>query len=133
MVFDHELNSCRLFNQVLSFFSVPQIRIECGEKKSEPSDLAKDIAIKSATFRMKTECQAEVKEKPFKEFDAHEQIGMDFITSKDFDALKHESIQESKSNHNQVTQQIFTLKHDNTDELETYIHEVSDSEVNIFL
>ena len=35
-------------------------------------------------MEVKTEVKAEVKEEAFAEFNAHEQIGMDFITSKDF-------------------------------------------------
>ena len=35
--------------------------------------------------RMKTEFKAEIKEEAFQEFDHHEQIGMDYITSQEFD------------------------------------------------
>ena len=96
--------------------------MECGEKKSEQSDLAKDAGMNHS----------------------NDSSG----------ALKHESIPESKPiptsflvqtlqsictkklinmfKHNQVKQQIFALKHDDSDELKTFIHEEPSSEVNIF-
>ena len=40
---------------------------------------------------MKTELKAEVKEEAVEEFDTHEQIGMDFITSQYFDTLSKKS------------------------------------------
>ena len=105
------------------FFSVPQIRMECGEKNSEQSDLAKDARINQSNDRS--------------------------------GVLKHESIPESKPiptsflvetlqsictkklknmfNHNQVKQQIFTLKHDDSDELKTFINEEPSSEVIFFV
>ena len=41
--------------------------------------------------RMKTEFKAEIKEEAFQEFDHHEQIGMDYITSQEFDTLSNKS------------------------------------------
>ena len=96
--------------------------MESGEKNSEQSDLAKDARINQS--------------------------------NDSFDSLKHESIPESQPiptsflvetlesictkklknmfNHNHVRQQNFTLKHDDSDKLKTFINEEPSSEV-IFL
>ena len=109
-------------NVLFYFFPVPQKRREYREKKYEQSDLAKDAEINHS----------------------NDNSG----------AVKHESIPESKTipttfltqtlqsictkelinmfDHNQVKQQIFTLKQDDSDELKTFIPEEPRSEVNIF-
>ena len=46
---------------------------------------------KSELTNMKTEVKTEVKEEPFEKFEAREQGGIDFITSKDFDHSLNES------------------------------------------
>ena len=62
------------------------ISLELDKMETEAKEESfEDGSIKSETFGIKTEFKAEVKEETFEEFDAHEQIGMDFITSKDFD------------------------------------------------
>ena len=41
--------------------------------------------IKSEAISIKTDLKTEVKEEKFRDFEAHEQVGIDLITSKDFE------------------------------------------------
>ena len=52
---------------------------------SLPSTNQENTLVKSETIDMKTNLKPEVKQENFGEFEAREQVGIDFITSKDFD------------------------------------------------
>ena len=96
--------------------------MECGEKNSEQSDLAKDARINQwndSSGVLKHESIPESKPIP---------------TSFLVETLQSICTKKLKNmfNHNQVKQQIFTLKHDDSDELKTFINEEPSSEV-IFL
>ena len=71
--------------QILSLES-DQVETEVKEEKFE------DDSTKSEAFLIKTEFKVEVKEEAYEEFNANEQIGMDFITSKDFDTSIQSSV-----------------------------------------
>ena len=93
--------------------------MESGEKFSEQSDLAKDARVNQSNGSS----------------GALNQESIPIPTSFLVETLQSICTKKLKNmfNHNQAKQQIFTLKHDDSDELKTFINEEPSSEVNIFL
>ena len=50
-----------------------------------PSTEQENTSVKSETIKMKMDLKTEVKQENFREFETHEQVGIDLITSKDFE------------------------------------------------
>ena len=50
-----------------------------------PSTEQRNILVKLEAISIKTDLKTEVKEEKFRDFEAHEQVGIDLITSKDFE------------------------------------------------
>jgi hypothetical protein len=62
-----------------------------------------DNSVKSETIEIKREVKNEIKLENFEEFEAREQVGIDFITSNDFPDLNHQPDCHSKYSESNIT------------------------------